>query len=153
MLFLLFRTQKQYYGIESSFIEEIIPAIDLDPIPEAPSHIVGDFQYKKQKIRVLDFSQIMEKRPTRFFLSTRIIIIKEMTTKQLIGLRAEGATDLAEISSESIKVENDRYNENSFTFGSAQTHDGFFIRCINVDRLFTEAKNFNDSFFSLDYSN
>lgn len=98
MLMLSFQSGDSYYAISGDAIIEVVPSVKLFDLPTAPSQVVGLLNYGGFPLPVIDFSILMEARPSRDALHTRIILLhSEIEGRSLmIGLRAEKVTEVFE---------------------------------------------------------
>jgi chemotaxis-related protein WspB len=95
MLFLLFQLGNDRYALEASRVVEVIPLLELKPLPEAPRGVVGVFNYRGRLVPAIDLCQLTMGQPARERLSTRIIIVQCPDARgalHLLGLVAEHAT-------------------------------------------------------------
>lgn len=96
MLLLLFNTHKEQYAINCAHVAEVIPHLNLQPLPMTPSYVVGAANYRGTALPVIDISQLLDGTPCNNFLSTRIILIdidlNSTGDKKTIGLLAEKVT-------------------------------------------------------------
>ncbi len=97
MLFLRFQLGNSQYALEASRVVEVVPLLDIKPLPRAPQGIAGFFNYRGQPVPAMDLCQLTLGRSARECLSTRIIVIDYLDasgTARLLGLIAEQATEL-----------------------------------------------------------
>lgn len=96
MLFVLFHLGPERYALEARRVVEVVPLLQLKPLPGAPFGIVGLFLYRGQPVPALDLCLLTLGRPAREHLSTRIIILPQPDSgspPRLIGLIAERVTE------------------------------------------------------------
>ena len=96
MLFLLFQLGADRYAIEASRVIEVVPLLNLRPLPKAPPGVAGLFNYRGRPVPAVDLSVITLGQPAIERLSTRIIIVNypdATGTNRLLGLIAERATE------------------------------------------------------------
>jgi len=97
MLFLLFQLGSDRYALEARRVVEVVPLLSLQRLPQAPSGVVGVFNYRGQPVPAVDLSQLTLGKRAEECLSTRIIIVnypdREGRT-HLVGLIAEHATEI-----------------------------------------------------------
>jgi len=96
MLFLLFHVENNVYALETSHVVEVIPIVILRKVYLAPDYMAGLFNYRGVIIPVIDFSYLLKGTPSRFYLSTRIIILNypnKDNTARYLGLIAEQVTE------------------------------------------------------------
>lgn len=101
MLLLTFRAAGDSYAVAARDIVEIVPSIELRPIPHAPAYLLGMFHYRGAVVPVVDLSVLMGAAPCRPSLDTRIVIVEmpgNGRPKWVVGLLAEHVNDLQKIS-------------------------------------------------------
>lgn len=98
MLMLLFQSGASYYAISGDAVKEVVASVKLFQLPTAPPQVVGLLNYGGHPLPVLDFSVLMENRPSREVLHTRIILMENEDSENplKIGLRAERVTEVFE---------------------------------------------------------
>lgn len=95
MLFLLFQPGRDRYALDAGQIAEVLPLVDIKPLPRAPEGVAGVFDYRGTPVPVIDLSQLMLGRPAAKHLSTRIVLARYPDAggvMRLLGLLAEQAT-------------------------------------------------------------
>jgi chemotaxis-related protein WspB len=96
MLMLVFRVGEDLYAIGATEVVEVVPSVRLRHIPQAPEYVDGIFNYRGALAPVVDLCRLMYSRPSRDYLSTRIILVRCRASDgedHVIGLRAEQVTD------------------------------------------------------------
>ena len=97
MLFLLFQLGKDRYALEASRVVEVLPLLELKPLPGAPRGVAGIFNYRGRPVPAVDLNELTLGQPANERLSTRIVVINypDDTGKfQPLGLIAEHATEI-----------------------------------------------------------
>jgi len=95
MLFLVFELARDRYVLEIGQVAEVLPLLDIRPMPQAPTAVAGILNYHGTSVPVIDVSQLTLGRPAERRLSTRIILIHYPDADgkpRLLGLIAERAT-------------------------------------------------------------
>jgi chemotaxis-related protein WspB len=96
MLFLLFRLGKDWYALDATAAEEVLPLTSLKQIPHAPAGVAGLFSFHGQPVPVIDLNLMAVGRASRTVRSTRIILVHcrdGRGERRLLGLIAERATE------------------------------------------------------------
>ena len=96
MLMLLFYIGDDLYALDSSQVVEIIPRVFLRKIHHAPKYVAGLFNYRGAIVPVLDLCHLIQDKPSRSYLSTRIIMVNYLAkdnTRHCFGLMAERVTE------------------------------------------------------------
>jgi chemotaxis-related protein WspB len=96
MLLLLFKLQDDAYALDSTRVVEVIPYLITQKIPLTPKFIIGMVNYRGNSVPVIDLGLLLNNRPCRQQLSTRIILTSVSfgaQYKKVIGLLAENVTE------------------------------------------------------------
>jgi chemotaxis-related protein WspB len=95
MLFLLFQLGQDRYALDTSRVAEVLPLVDITPIPQAPPGVAGLFNYRGEPVPVIDLSQLTIGRPAQSRLNTRIVLVHypDGGGTRLLGLIAEKVTE------------------------------------------------------------
>jgi chemotaxis-related protein WspB len=97
MLFLLFQLGKERYALPANKVIEVVPLLNIKPLPQAPKGVAGIFNYRGRPVPALDLSEITVGRPAEERLSTRIVVLNCDSPNggsHLVGLIAEHATGM-----------------------------------------------------------
>ena len=97
MMFLLFHLGEHRYVIEARRVVEVLPLVELNPLPFPARGVAGLFNYHGQPVPAVDLAVLALGRPARECLSTRIILVQhpdDRGTSRLVGLVAERATEI-----------------------------------------------------------
>ena len=96
MLFLLFRVGEERYVVDTARIVEVLPLVHCKRLPRAPAGVAGVFNYHGTPVPLIDLTALITKRPSRNWMSTRIIVVNRGTETssgaRLLGLLAEQVT-------------------------------------------------------------
>jgi chemotaxis-related protein WspB len=76
MLLLTFTVGPSRYAIDVARIVELVPRIELRPIPHAPAFLAGLLGYRGSVVPVIDLCLLLDVAPCRNCLSTRIILVR-----------------------------------------------------------------------------
>jgi chemotaxis-related protein WspB len=140
MLFLLFRLGKDRYALQASRVLEVLPLVELRPIPDAPKGVAGLFNFHGRPVPAVDLSELTLGRPSDQRLSTRIIVINHPDGQGALhplGLIAEHATEI-------IRRDQRQFHEPGHKLGGAPylgpvlMDSGGVIQWIHEQRLLPE---------------
>jgi len=95
MLCLLFQIGESRYAVDVRQVVEVVPLIDVRPIPLAPAGVIGICDYRGAPVPVIDLSQLLLGRPAERRSSTRLVIVHhpdEAGRLRPLGVVAERAT-------------------------------------------------------------
>ena len=98
--FMTFRTGKEYFGINISYVNEIIMMQPITAIPEAEDYIKGLINLRGKIIPVIDVRTRFKMEPQEYTDRTCIIVINVKTT--VIGLIVEQIAEVDTISEDDI---------------------------------------------------
>ena len=142
MLFLLFQLGQDRYAIEAQRAVEVVPLLELKRIPHAPTGVAGIINYRGRPVPTIDLCALTLGRPAREKLSTRIIVMRHESASgrpQLIGVIAEGATDLLRKEGrEGIKPVGDAGRQPAGFLGPVMMDEKGFLQLVRPDNLLTE---------------
>jgi chemotaxis-related protein WspB len=135
MLLLKFAIGTAAYAIDSAHIEEVVPWVQLRPVPHAPAYLAGVFHYRGKVIPVVDIGLLMGERAALDRLSTRIIVVR--TTRngnRLLGLLACRVSDLVRVDGAKLQPPAVQLNEARYLGAVAETPEGI-VQILNVDHI------------------
>jgi chemotaxis-related protein WspB len=95
VLLLVFRLGRDRYGLDASQIREVLPLVDIRPVPRAPQGVMGLFDFRGTSVPVVDLSLLVLGRPAARCLSTRLIVVwypDSNGERRPLGIVAEKAT-------------------------------------------------------------
>ena len=123
--FMTFRTGKEYFGINISYVNEIIMMQPITAIPEAEDYIKGLINLRGKIIPVIDVRTRFKMEPQEYTDRTCIIVINVKTT--VIGLIVEQSAEVDTISEDDIvpppSLGHKEHEHNKYVYGLARTGD------------------------------
>lgn len=96
MVMLLFYVGEERYACDCDSVVEVVPRVPLKVVAHAPPYLAGLVRYVGLLLPVLDFAQLRDGRPSENRMSTRIIILQNLTdgaNRQLMGMIVERLTE------------------------------------------------------------
>jgi chemotaxis-related protein WspB len=75
MLLLLFTLGGDRYALDADRITEVLPLVDIRPIPHAPAGVAGVCDLRGTPVPVIDLSEVVLGRPAAKSMSTRLVIV------------------------------------------------------------------------------
>jgi chemotaxis-related protein WspB len=75
MLLLTFTVGPNRYAVDVGRVIEVVPRVDLRPIPHAPAFLAGLMAYRGKVVPVVELGLLLGTMPSRSCLSTRIILV------------------------------------------------------------------------------
>jgi hypothetical protein len=76
MLFLLCQIGDGRYSIDAKRVLEVLPFLNLMPVPQALPGLAGLFTYRGKPVPVVDLSCLLLGRPAQARLSTRLVLTR-----------------------------------------------------------------------------
>lgn len=122
--FMTFRSGREYFGINISFVNEIIMMQPITAIPEAEDYIKGLINLRGKIIPVIDVRTRFKMEPQEYTDRTCIIVINVKST--VIGLIVEQIAEVDTISDDDIVPPpslGHREEHNKYVYGLARTGD------------------------------
>jgi chemotaxis-related protein WspB len=96
MLYLVFRLGGERYALDVRHVTEVLPLVDVRPVPGAASGVAGVFLYRGTPVPVIDMAEIIAGRPSERRSSTRLVIVNTPDSfgpGRHVALMAERATE------------------------------------------------------------
>lgn len=150
MLCALFELEGARFAIDAGTVREILPAIELTRIPQAPVGIAGVCDHRGAPVPVIDLAQLLLGRPSHRRLSTRLVIVDYVDGQgrlQQLGLIAEKATQLVRHPDDAFRPSGVHTAEAPY-LGSIAGADPGFIQRIEVGALLSD--EVRDALFGAD---
>lgn len=123
--FMTFRTGKEYFGINISYVNEIIMMQPITAIPEAEDYIKGLINLRGKIIPVIDVRTRFKMESQEYTDRTCIIVINVKTT--VIGLIVEQIAEVDTISEDDIvpppSLGHKEHEHSKYVYGLARTGD------------------------------
>ncbi len=98
--FMTFQTGKEYFGINISYVEQIIAMQPITAIPEVEDYIMGLINLRGKIIPVIDVRIRFKMEPVEYTDRTCIIVIDVKST--VVGLIVEKIAEVDDITDEDI---------------------------------------------------
>jgi chemotaxis-related protein WspB len=77
MLLLSFTAGPNRYAVDVARVVEVVPKVELRPLPHAPACLAGLLGYRGKVVPVIDLGLLLGTLPCRDRLSTRIILVND----------------------------------------------------------------------------
>ena len=98
--FMTFNIDSEEYGLEISFVKEIIEIVPITPVPESPEFVEGIINLRGDIIGVLDVRKRFSKNPKPYDEQTCIIVVEH--EDYALGLIVDSVNEVMTIDGESI---------------------------------------------------
>jgi chemotaxis-related protein WspB len=160
MLLLTFTAGASRYAVVVARIVELVPRVELRPVPHAPAFLAGLLGYRGKVVPVIDLSMLLEASPCPDRLSTRIILVdatpgdpgrrhrnqrdpaeigestpsETVTDLDILGLVAERVSDLITVRPEQVSPPAVQLPQAPYLGAIVRTDDGI-VQLIAVERL------------------
>jgi chemotaxis-related protein WspB len=126
MLYLIFHLGQDRYAIETTQVVEVLPLVQVKQIPQALAGVAGLFDYHGTPIPLIDLAELALGKPSRRWMSTRIILVNYPAASgqtHLLGLLAEQSTETL------------RRTEEDFTDAGVQMGDTAYLGPVTRDAV------------------
>jgi len=124
--FMTFQTGKEYFGINISYVEQIIAMQPITAIPEVEDYIMGLINLRGKIIPVIDVRIRFKMPPIEYTDRTCIIVIDVKST--VVGLIVEKIAEVSDITDDDIVPPptlggHKDSEKNKYVYGLARTGD------------------------------
>lgn len=123
--FMTFQTGKEFYGINISYISEIVMMQSITPVPEVEDYIKGLINLRGKIIPVIDVRTRFKIPPMEYTDRTCIIIIN--VNSMVIGLIVEKIAEVVNITDDDIvplpSLKRNEREQNKYVYGLARLDD------------------------------
>lgn len=137
MLYLLLHLGNDGYALDARRIVEVVPMVNLKPLPHAQDYVAGLFDYRGQLVPVIDLCQLACQRTCRAYQTTRIILVEYTNpagATHTLGLLAEGVTETIKIKESDLQDGGIHLPEAPYLGGLSKTTQGL-IQLIDIGQL------------------
>lgn len=148
MLLLTFRVADELYAVAAERVVEVVPRIELRPIPHAPESLAGLFNYRGKAVPVIDLGILLGATACLERLHTRIILVDQPggAGETLIGLVAENVSDVMVIKQDQVVLAAMNMEQAPYLGTVVRTERGL-VQVISVDKVLT--KSLREGIFGL----
>ena len=130
MLVLTFQVAGMAFAVAATRVVEVVPRVELRPIPHAPAHLAGLLRYRGGAVPVADLGLLMGSRPCLDRLDTRIILVEVASVDGQgsgpIGLIAERVEGVRRVVDDARAIETLDLPDAPYLGGAYQLDDGLF---------------------------
>ena len=140
MLFVLFHVGDDRYVVDARKVVEVVPLVKLSNFSNTPEYIAGLCNYRAVPVPVVDIHCLLDNTPSRQVMSTRILLVKYLSSAQhehLLGMVVEYAT-------ETIVLDEDRFHQSTLQsseenyVSNIMTDEHGIIQWMDVNRLLSK---------------
>lgn len=139
-LFLVFYLDEQLYGAPVANVREIIPMLEITPVPKSPPFIKGVINLRGVIVPIIDLRRklkLKDKKP-----DSRTCMVVTDAVERAYGFMADRVTDcleITEITSPDNTSKTKHAPDKKFIHGIGQ-HDGHIIIILALDRILTPSE-------------
>ncbi len=140
MLLLRFQLGDNRYALDAQQLIEVVPLVQMEPIPKAPPFVTGLFNYRGELIPVIDLARLVTDLNARQRMTTRILLVNyplEDGGSHLLGLLAEQVTETFKCSPEQFRSSGVRISETPYLGDMVQDDKGI-IHFLALEHLLPE---------------
>lgn len=140
MLFLLFDLGQERYALDVRQVTEVLPLLELRPLPQAPPGVVGLCNLRGVPLPVVDLCLLVTGRAARPRLSTRLVIVAygDPAQRHRLGLIAEQATQTLRRAPEDFVETGFRQDETPYLGPVTRVNDEL-VQWVDVQKLLPES--------------
>ncbi len=99
---LIFSLNETRYGIDTSFVREIVPLPELTPTDEVPFYITGEFNLRGTIVPVVDLNARLSHPQTQFDINDNVIILEK--DEEIVGVAVSSVDDVTAIAKADLEA-------------------------------------------------
>lgn len=105
MLVLVIQIGADRYAIDVRHVREVVPTVELRPVPHAPPEIAGLATWRGHVTPVIDLVRLLRGLPCPSRMSSRLVVVDYPVggDKRPLGLLAEQITDVESVDAKAIE--------------------------------------------------
>ncbi len=160
MLLLTFTAGANRYAVDVARVVELIPRVELRPVPHAPAFLAGLLGYRGQVVPVVDLGVLLDAPPCPDRLNTRILLVNATSgeshrpvpdrhdpaehgaparselspDRDLLGLIAERVSDMIKVRPDQVKPTAVQVRQAPYLGTIVQTDEGI-VQLIVVEKI------------------
>lgn len=122
----------QSYGVDIRRVREVLAEVQIEPVPGAPSAVLGVINLRGQIVTVLDLRAWLGREPTQKIV--RVMVLEH--TGAMLGLAVDAVSDVLRLTLEDIKPapRSGEGQRADFIEGLVSREDGL-LTLVNFDAL------------------
>ncbi len=128
-----FEIDNQAYGINILSLDEIIPMLEIKPIPQGPDFLEGVINLRGTIIPVVDVKKQFGQQRSAYSLESRIIIAGFHSRK--VGFIVDGVREIKELEQEMIQTSVIAPEHARFIDGIVKLKNGAMVQMIAIDKI------------------
>ena len=133
-----FNLDGQSYGVDIRRVREVLSAAEIEPVPGAPSAILGVINLRGQIVTVLDLRAWLGREPMQRI--ARVMVLEHQGA--MLGLAVDAVSDVLRLTPDAIKPapRSDDSQQQTFIEGLTTREDGL-LTLVNFDALLGPVAN------------
>ncbi|MBI2478918.1 MAG: chemotaxis protein CheW [Planctomycetia bacterium] len=132
MAVLVFEVGDKRFGVHSGNVREVVRAVKLSPLPEAPGIVEGLLNLRGQILPVVDVRRLFSLAPRKIRHTDYLIVVA--TDDRTFALHVDLAIDLIELPASDVQPANTALPQAGLVDVVAKTNDGL-VHVLDVARL------------------
>ena len=140
MLYLLLRMGHARYALEARRIVEVVPWVELKPLPHSAAYVAGLFDYRGTLVPVIDLCRLTDGYACRDYLTSRIVLVDYSGADGIhhtLGLLAEQVTETAKLEDNDFQPSGLRQPDAPY-LGPYQHNDAALVQRLEIELILPE---------------
>lgn len=140
MLYLLLRMGHARYALEARRIVEVVPRVELKPLPHSAAYVAGLFDYRGTLVPVIDLCRLTDGYACRDYLTSRIVLVDYPGAggiRHTLGLLAEQVTETAKLEDNDFQPSGLRQPDAPY-LGPYQHNDATLVQRLEIEHILPE---------------
>ena len=133
MQVITFEIEEEVYGVDIVTIDEIIPAVKITPVPQAPDFIEGVINLRGAIIPVIDLKKQFGHKREYYTTTNRIIIVN--LERRAVGFVVDNISDVKVLEEDEIHPPVVHPESAELVHGVAKLEEGKVTQLINMSKL------------------
>ncbi len=137
---LFFNIGDQRYAIDAHSVAEVLPCVDLTPVPKSPDFIAGLMNYRGEVVPVVELGVMLTGRPCRNLYSTRLILLLYPTDSgalRRLGIIAESVLSSGDVDAADF-VPSGVQTPEAPCLGKVSPESRLMVRLLEVGNILTD---------------
>jgi purine-binding chemotaxis protein CheW len=129
-----FRVGRESYGVPISMVREIVRALEITPVPDAPSHVEGVVNLRGRIIPVIDLRKRFHETEVVAGKKNRILVVE--VGGRMAGLLVDAASEVLKIPRGSIEAPPEVLQEDGLDYITGLgKREGRLIVLVDLEKL------------------
>ena len=132
----IFDIDGQFYGINILMLDEILPMLEIKPIPKGPEFLEGVINLRGSIVPVVDLRKILGYSRQGFTMESRILITSFDQRK--MGFIVDGARDVQEFRQDQIHPPVVKADQARFIEEVVKLESGEMVQLMTISKILAE---------------